>query len=801
MTDHGRLATRRALLAGLVLALLLLAFALRVHRLGDQRVWWDEGWSVWAARFALQDILRQTGNDVHPPLYFALLHAWRSLSGDSEFGLRLASSFLGTLTVAMTYVFGRDVGRKLPGDPPAHGVGLLAGLFLAVSRFHIAWSQEIRMYALASLLAVVALWAARRVWDRGARADLILYVAAMTAGLYTLYLFAIIFLAANLVWLWVWWRAADRRREALRWLALQAAVVLLFLPWAMYAAGGFLSTASAQPIAMQDFLHIYWTVIAYGVPLDVARYNQITLPALAIFLFSVGALVWEGVRRRRVGPKAAPWPMLRDVVLLLVVLLLPAGVVYFASLPRQNFYNPPFSPRYLVIFTSFYSVALSWGLFTLGRRLGGQRGDKPSVGPFLAPALAVFMILVALSGLAPYYPGRVLVDDYKSLVDTIEAYKQPGDAVVLYTDTDWPIFAYHHPDSWLGVPHQWTITPETAANYLGPIWDSHDGLWLVTTPYRATADPQRHMPAWLAAQASAQRDYDYGDNALSFYARTAGRAATADQLAPDSQPPHELAIPLPYDAALLGYGQAARDFKSGETARLFLYWQGDEAVQTAVSLVDSSGQSWATVPVTLPASSALARQQVDILVPPEAPSGDYHFSIAAAGDRHETFGELTITQRQSEFLTAADVTIDRSLEVSFANGIRLPGYDLPETSAAPGATLPLTLYWTTDEAVGERYTVFTHLLGETFNATTGNFLWGQRDNEPAANTRPTTTWRVGEVVVDDYAIPIQADAPPGDYRIEIGLYNPLTGERLAVVDDVGAATADHVALTTVEVMP
>ena len=87
----------------LLVVLLLLSFGLRAHRIGEQRVWWDEGWSVWAARFPVADILRETGNDVHPPLYFALLHGWRQISGDSEAGLRLLSAYLGLLTAAATY--------------------------------------------------------------------------------------------------------------------------------------------------------------------------------------------------------------------------------------------------------------------------------------------------------------------------------------------------------------------------------------------------------------------------------------------------------------------------------------------------------------------------------------------------------------------------------------------------------------------------------------------------------------------------------------------------------------------------
>ena len=113
----------------------------------------------------------------------------------------------------------------------------------------------------------------------------------------------------------------------------------------------------------------------------------------------------------------------------------------------------------------------------------------------------------------------------------------------------------------------------------------------------------------------------------------------------------------------------------------------------------------------------------------------------------------------------------------------------------------MTLYWSADGALASTHKVFTHLLGETFNATGGNFLWGQSDAEPAANTRPTTTWRSGEVIVDSHLIPVAADAPAGRYTLEVGLYEPTSGARLAVVDATGAAVGDHVVVATVVVAP
>ncbi len=794
-------------IGALLVLLLLLSFGLRAHRIGEQRVWWDEGWSVWAARFPVADILGETGNDVHPPLYFALLHGWREISGDSEAGLRLLSAYLGLLTVAATYALGRDMARGLRPPGAARAAGLLAALLLAVSRFAIAWSQEIRMYALTTLLGVLAVWVARRFWASGRWRDAAAYVAATTAGLYTLYLFAPVWGAINVAWLVGLWasrgkvQGASERATPLRWISLQLLVLALFLPWLSYAAGGFLSTASATPIRLLDFLHIYWTVLTVGIPVDVAQFNWLTLPALAIFIAAVAILA------RHVATRHSPPATRRDLVLLLTVLLLPAILVYFISLPRQNFYNPPFNPRYLVIFTPFYSVLLAWGVVVLGRWLGaGRRGDKKvrrtsesATHRLVTFLLAAFMLGVALVGLWPYYPGRVRVDDYPSLVSTIAAYRQPGDSVVLYSDTDWPIFAFHHPGPWRGVPHLWAMTQELADDFLSPVWESHDAVWLVTTPYSAGGDPQRLVPGWLAERATAVRAFAYKDMALTLYTRTAARAATADALAPDAPLPRPLGTPLPNSGQLVGYSQAARDFKSGDVIHLFLYAAAPDGGQATVGLLDGAGNLWAETTVALPTDD-MTRQQIDLLVPPEAPTGRYRFAARDATGQLTPFGALTIRQRQTELLTEADVTIVNRLDVAFDGGVRLLGYEL-RGAARPGEPLALTLYWSAAGPLPQRYKVFSHLLGETFNAAGGNFLWGQSDAEPAANTRPTTGWRAGEVIIDDHLIPIAADAPAGTYTIEVGLYEPVGGGRLAVIGEDGGVVGDHVIVTAVDIAP
>jgi hypothetical protein len=72
--------------------------------------------------------------------------------------------------------------------------------------------------------------------------------------------------------------------------------------------------------------------------------------------------------------------------------------------------------------------------------------------------------------------------------------------------------------------------------------------------------------------------------------------------------------------------------------------------------------------------------------------------------------------------------------------------------------------------------VFTHLLGPDGK------LWGQQDNVPVQGTYPTTAWLPGEVVEDAYAIKVLAGAPSAQYALEIGMYDPTTGDRLPVLD-------------------
>ena len=63
---------------------------LRIYQLGSESLWRDEISSATVAQLPLAQIVENRSSDVHPPLYYFLLHYWVALLGSSEFNIRLA---------------------------------------------------------------------------------------------------------------------------------------------------------------------------------------------------------------------------------------------------------------------------------------------------------------------------------------------------------------------------------------------------------------------------------------------------------------------------------------------------------------------------------------------------------------------------------------------------------------------------------------------------------------------------------------------------------------------------------------
>jgi hypothetical protein len=111
---------------------------------------------------------------------------------------------------------------------------------------------------------------------------------------------------------------------------------------------------------------------------------------------------------------------------------------------------------------------------------------------------------------------------------------------------------------------------------------------------------------------------------------------------------------------------------------------------------------------------------------------------------------------------------------TFGAHIRLRGYDAsgPLQRNQP---ITLTLHWTTDAPLAHDYWLFAHLIGPQ----------GQRRAQ-ADVPLPTRAWQPGRFVQTRLPLVLPANAPPGAYRLVIGLYKPESGTRLPLAAEHAA---------------
>jgi hypothetical protein len=114
------------------------------------------------------------------------------------------------------------------------------------------------------------------------------------------------------------------------------------------------------------------------------------------------------------------------------------------------------------------------------------------------------------------------------------------------------------------------------------------------------------------------------------------------------------------------------------------------------------------------------------------------------------------------------------VEAQFGGLVNFYGYNLNQTEARPGDELALKYYWWALARDGRDYVVFTHLI----SPTTGQAI-AQFDRLAGHNgAKPSSQWEAREWLFDELSLSIPADTPPGEYILQMGLYDSLTGERL-----------------------
>ena len=133
-----------------IIFMLVVGLILRLISL-NQSLWLDEATSAMAAKMSLSQMFTSfLPGDFHPPLYYLLLRLWSGIFGYSEIALRIPSVVFGVLTIYVIYLIGKKIYDKK--------TAIVASALLATSGLHIYYSQEARMYSLATFLASLSVY-------------------------------------------------------------------------------------------------------------------------------------------------------------------------------------------------------------------------------------------------------------------------------------------------------------------------------------------------------------------------------------------------------------------------------------------------------------------------------------------------------------------------------------------------------------------------------------------------------------------------------------------------------------------
>ncbi len=270
---------------------------------------------------------------------------------------------------------------------------------------------------------------------------------------------------------------------------------------------------------------------------------------------------------------------------------------------------------------------------------------------------------------------------------------------------------------------------------------------------------------------------------------------------PPSADALKLSRPLDKDlgaARLIGAGQERTSVDAGDSVHLELGWQVKQPNANAqIALVGADGTSISSQTYALTSESGqTVLGQYNYLVDADTPGGDYAVVVSLVGGDGQPQGEAAEIGRLTVRPVAVNLQpppIGHPLSATLGDRVTLAGYDIAQPSVKPGSTVDLTLYWHPQGRLDKSLKVFTHVVGPD-----GKIV-GQLDTIPVEGSRPTTGWRPGEYIADRYVIPLDRNAAPGQYRIEVGLYDAATGERLPVRVDGAAVPGDQVFLGPLDV--
>ena len=412
-----------------LIAILLVAYALRAHHLAFESLWSDEGISLQRAAEPLRAMLAKMPVE-HAPGYFVALRGWLALTGTSDYALRFFSLIAGVLTVALLQRLASDLARP---SAVRRWIGLLSAALLATNAFQVSYAQEVRMYAwllAMSLLSTLALWQLleepRAIVRRQRIGWGTAYAASVAACVYLHYYGALVPIVQALFV--AGWAIATRRwTPTLLWAGWSAGALLLFAPWLPRALGifGFGGWRTDGTVAEMPWRYL----AAYSGSANMPTPWDDVIPWMTLVLALLGAIWW--VRTRPAGG-----------LLMTAMALLPfAGVLLLALR------NPDYHERYIIFVSGPFLALAAAGTIALEPRLWSSNRAKRRLHglPVATAAVAAILLSANFAALAESYGNTTLhKPDYRAAAERIQREQRPGDVILVDGPNPEQVFEHYY---------------------------------------------------------------------------------------------------------------------------------------------------------------------------------------------------------------------------------------------------------------------------------------------------------------------------------------------------------------------
>jgi hypothetical protein len=342
------------------LLLILLGLGLRLYSLDKYPLWLDEVTAASTGRnipclLSLGKASHQSpGLEKNDYLYSYnrfFIYYWKKISGDSEFALRLSSVLFALLGLYMLF----RLGNLLYGP----GIARISLFLLAISPFHIYYSQELRSYAAVSFLSLLAFYISLKIIKKEKTIYWVGYILVNFLSLAFNYMILSLVLA-QFVFL-----ALNRRREDnflckliithLVIFSLGAGLILFFHPALLF------NLNRPVPIELTDLpvwgqevnlCNILFTLKNFSLGYNIDSYS----PSGLIFALIFFSLFVAGCYRDK--SKAA-------LTFKAVIVFLPIALIFLAS----KFVKSCYLYRYFLAAYPVYLLGVAAGLYNLKRSL------------------------------------------------------------------------------------------------------------------------------------------------------------------------------------------------------------------------------------------------------------------------------------------------------------------------------------------------------------------------------------------------------------------------------------------------